>query len=74
LFQEDKTNLPTEVISSNKALIKERWTCEGPWPSVETYLSEAEELKHERTSAADQQIIMAVESYLKHNIQGVNYG
>ena len=27
-----------------------------------------------RTSAADQQIIVAVESYLKHNIQGVNCG
>ena len=74
LFQESKTNLPAEIISSSKALIKERWASEGPWPSVETYLSEAEELKHERTSAADQQIIVAVESYLKHNIQGVNYG
>ncbi|MDB9934638.1 hypothetical protein OAD53_02905 [Gammaproteobacteria bacterium] len=74
LFQESKTNLPAEIISSSKALIKERWTSEGPWPSVETYLSEAEELKHERTSPADQQIIVAVESYLKHNIQGVNYG
>ena len=74
LFQESKTNLPAEIISSSKALIKERWASEGPWPSVETYLSEAEELKHERTSAADQQIIVAVESYLKHNIQGVNHG
>jgi exonuclease I len=74
LFQESKTNLPAEIISSSKALIKERWASEGPWPSVETYLSEAEELKHKQTSAADQQIIVAVESYLKHNIQGVNHG
>ena len=74
LFQENKTNLPAEIISSSKALIKERWTSEGPWPSVETYLSEAEELKHERNSAVDQRIIMAVESYLQHNIQGVNHG
>jgi hypothetical protein len=59
---------------TSKALIKERWTSEGPWPSVETYLREAEDLKHELTSAADQQIIVAVESYLKHNIQGVNHG
>ena len=74
LFQESKTNLPAEIISSSKDLIKERWASEGPWPSVETYLNEAEELKHERTSPADQQIIVAVESYLKHNIQGVNHG
>jgi exonuclease I len=74
LFQEDVSNLPKEIITFNKSLIKERWTSSGPWPCVETYLNEAEELKQERSSAADQLIICAVEDYLNNQQRGLQYG
>ena len=74
LFQEDVINLPKEIITFNKSLIKERWTSAGPWPCVETYLNEAEELKQERTSAADQLVICAVEDYLSNQQRGLQHG
>ena len=74
LFQEGKSNLPKEIVTFNESLIKERWTAEGPWPCVETYLNEAEELKQERTSAADQHIIESVKNYLYNQQRGIQHG
>jgi hypothetical protein len=41
---------------------------------VETYLNEAEELKQERTSAADQHIIESVKNYLNNQQRGIQHG
>jgi exonuclease I len=71
LFQEGESNLPKEIIAFNESLIKERWTAEGPWPCVETYLNEAEKLKQESSSASDQHIINSVENYLNNQQRGI---
>ena len=74
LLQENPGNLPAGIIAFNQALIKERWGSEGPWPSVGVYLNEAEELKQERTSEADQQILIAIKNYLQNNIRRIQHG
>ena len=74
LFQECESNLPKEIITFNESLIKERWTTEGPWPCVETYLYEAEELQQERTSQADQHIIESVKNFLNNKKRGIQHG
>jgi len=71
LLQENPANLPPEIIAFNQALIKERWESDGPWPSVAVYLNEAEELKQERTSEADQQILITISNYLQNNIERI---